>query len=123
MQNASIVYKPSYYNYLLDNSDGTQIIYNTKTGAIDIVENENKDKVKEILAGKQKYNSEDDLFAYMMEQGYVVEMEKNEIDDIREWSETANNAENIANLTILPTETCNFTCPYCFIYTLSLIHI
>lgn len=117
MENINSDYKPSYYNYLLDNDDGTQIIYNTKTGAIDIVESENKDKVEEILAGQQKYDSEDELFAYMMEQGYVIEKDRSEIDDIREWSEMANNAENIANLTILPTETCNFTCPYCFIYT------
>ena len=48
MQNINSAYKPSYYNYLLDNADGTQIIYNTKTGAIDIVESENKDKVKSI---------------------------------------------------------------------------
>ena len=97
MQNINSAYKPSYYNYLLDNADGTQIIYNTKTGAIDIVESENKDKVKSILGGQQKYDSEDELFAYMMEQGYVIDKEKSEIDDIREWSEMANNAENIAN--------------------------
>lgn len=111
-------YKASRYNFIKKNSNGGKIIYNTKTGAIDLIEPESVQKFDKILQSSGTENLEnDELFNAMYQEGYIVEESKDEVQDIIDWNKTSSNVENIAYLTILPTETCNFTCPYCFIYT------
>lgn len=109
-------YRPSFYNFIQEDETGGQIIYNTKTGAIDLIEPESVNIVNNILNGVDCGDSSQELISMMHEQGYLVDSQKDELKDIIEWNKNANNAENIAYLTILPTETCNFACPYCFIY-------
>lgn len=110
--------KSSYYNFIVDTDDGGQVIYNTKTGAIDIIEPESKSEVQKILMSSESIpDASDELYAYMLKQGYIVDKDKDELKDIATWSKVADKENNVAYLTILPTETCNFTCPYCFIYT------
>lgn len=110
--------KSSYYNFIVDTEDGGQVIYNTRTGAIDIIERESKNSVKKILANDQiAIEQYAELYDYMVKQGYIVDDNKDELYDIVQWSRMVDSDKRIAYLTILPTETCNFTCPYCFIYT------
>lgn len=110
--------KSSYYNFIIDTDDDGQIIYNTKTGAIDIIEPDYRSAVQEILSSPSSIpETSTQLFNHMLTQGYIVEKDKDELNDIITWHQEANRESNIAYLTILPTETCNFTCPYCFIYT------
>lgn len=110
--------KASYYNFITDTPDGNQVIYNTKTGAIDMIDPEHRTNVQAILASPFSIpDIDEELFVHMLNQGYIVESNRNELQDIITWNREANRETNIAYLTILPTETCNFTCPYCFIYT------
>ena len=117
-----MAYKPSYYNFVKDYK-GNKIIYNTKTGSISIIDNQSSSKFMDILEAPGSDYETDELFHSMLEEGYIVESGKNEIDDLEELSKMASMPSNVLRLTILPTETCNFTCPYCFIYTLRNHHM
>ena len=111
-------YKPSYYNFFKEYDNGRLVIYNTKTGAVDVVEKTDSAKVKEILNNKTILNFENnDLCIQMSKQGYIVDVNESEVQEIIDWNKSANNMEHVGYITILPTETCNFACPYCFIYT------
>lgn len=111
-------YKPSYYNFFKEYDNGRLVIYNTKTGAVDVVEKTDSAKVKEILNNKTILNFENnDLCIQMSKQGYIVNVNESEVQEIIDWNKSANNMEHVGYITILPTETCNFACPYCFIYT------
>ena len=115
----SFIYKASRYNFVKeDKKGGGKIIYNTKTGAIDIVEPESVEKFDAILLkSDSEFVENDELYEIMYQQGYIVRQEKDEVQDIIDWNKTSSEVEHITYLTILPTETCNFACPYCFIYT------
>lgn len=112
----SKLYTASKYNYTLNLDDGSMILYNTKSGAIDVVEQENCDLVNKILVSPNNYTDEP-IFDIINKQGYTVSSDKDELKEIVDWCRKSNSAAHIAHLTIIPTETCNFTCPYCFIYT------
>lgn len=111
-------YKVSDYNFIKKFDNGKLVIYNTKTGSIDVVDDNDSDRVIAILSNQiGEYSEDDSLCTQMWKQGYIVDIDSSELQDIIDWNITANNAEHIAYITILPTETCNFECPYCFIYT------
>lgn len=116
------MYKPSYYNFIKDHKD-SKVIYNTKTGSVSIVGGKLKGKFMEILEDPSSNYKSDNLFNNMVEEGYIVKKELNEFEDLRELNHLASSVSHILRLTILPTETCNFACPYCFIYTLRNKHM
>lgn len=107
--------KESFYNFKVEVDDNL-VLYNTKTGAISIVEYKEKDTVLKILDNPNDYNDDNKLKKELFKLGFLVDQDKNELDDIKEWHEKYIYLENLLQLTILPAETCNFACPYCFNY-------
>jgi uncharacterized protein len=111
----SPAYKESLYNYTLELDDGKLMIYNTKTGAISLIEPDKKTAVMDVLQGR--YFSENNTpVVDLLKQGFIVKGDRNELDDIKYWHESYGRLKNLIQLIILPAEACNFTCPYCFVY-------
>jgi len=116
------MYKSSYYNFVKDQND-SKVIYNTKTGSVSMIDEQSSDRFMDMLTNPRSDYEADDLFQSMIEEGYIIKEEFDELDDLRELNQLASTASHVLRLTILPTETCNFTCPYCFIYTLRNKHM
>lgn len=62
------------------------------------------------------YSEKDELTSYLIEHGYLVGEKVDETKEVLEVGRKFNEIENVMRLVILPAETCNFACPYCFIY-------
>lgn len=105
-------YKQSYYNFVV--SSGKNIcIYNTKTGCVGVL-SEDKTKVIKILNNPDDF-METNIFKDFLAGRFIVEFETNEIYEVASNFTRANNDNRILNIIILPTEFCNFNCPYCFV--------
>jgi len=88
-----------------------------------MIDEQSSDRFMDMLTNPRSDYEADDLFQSMIEEGYIIKEEFDELDDLRELNQLASTASHVLRLTILPTETCNFTCPYCFIYTLRNKHM
>lgn len=115
-------FKKSYYNFIKE-YNGNTVIYNTKTGSVSIISPESSNDFLSIIENPNAENVNDKLFQQMLSEGYIVDEQFDELNDIRELSNTSRSFSNVLRVTVLPTETCNFTCPYCFIYTMRNKHM
>jgi len=109
------MYKESYYNFKEVVNSGDTVLYNTRTGAIAVVEPKFKDKVKEMLACPDSYQ-EDEFFQPLLANGFLIPDEMNELQKIRENYEKEFKRKDAITVVLLPAELCNFTCEYCFVY-------
>lgn len=108
-------YKGSYYN-LIEEHEGKLIIYNTKTGTVGVVPKEEANLYMEALENPSNENYRTQV-ANLVEQKFLVPTEIDELEEIKNWHERALKFPNYIQITMLPNENCNFSCPYCFIYT------
>lgn len=115
-------YKSSNYNFIKDYKDNKKIAYNSKTGAVSMVSQESAEEFMKILSDPDK-NANTELYNNMLEEGYIIPEDYDELEELKEVNQMMSTVKNTLRLTILPTETCNFTCPYCFIYTLRNKHM
>lgn len=105
----------SKYNFFDDrfSTQGIGVIYNTSSGSILQIANHDlwsalmSNDLEKITAADQ------DL---LFENKILVESSEKEFEEIRKRYETAVHSRNELYLTIMPTEDCNFCCPYCFVY-------
>ena len=109
-------YKSSYYNFIKDYGEN-KIAYNSKTGAVCLIEKDSTDKFMQIIENPEAADHTEEFFKNILEEGFIVEKDHDELQDLKELNHMVSSVSNVLRLTILPTETCNFTCPYCFIYT------
>lgn len=108
--------KLSKYNYYLENKiEKDLMIYNTRTGAVILIEDID-DKSRDLIKCNQVGTLDIDLKDFLMEKEILVGDEVDELADVKELYNLYVNDQNVLSLTILPTEACNFTCPYCFLY-------
>ncbi|WP_054749860.1 radical SAM protein [Ruminiclostridium josui] len=109
------LYKQSYYNFELKLDNEKYMLYNTKTGAVSLLDNIERDTMSSALSGKNVCKDRL-LIGNLLSQGFIVERNRNELDDIKSITQSFRKAKNLVRLIVLPAEACNFTCPYCFIY-------
>lgn len=104
--------KCSNYNICLPFEDG-HVIFNGITKRFFRVSNHNRDAFLEILSAPDRYKDQYGKFLERMaKEGFIVEDNKDEMDDIKLLFERHNNS-NIYKLMILPTYQCNLRCWYC----------
>ncbi|HDX9494259.1 MULTISPECIES: radical SAM/SPASM domain-containing protein [Bacillus cereus group] len=110
-------WKKSRFNALSKTYDGQIILYNSFTGAIGVVPDEENQTVVELLK-KEKIKNEEienkDLWDALVENGFLVPFETNEDKNAIEQRKEYFDQDKTLFLIILPTEQCNFRCTYCY---------
>ncbi|PGQ51087.1 radical SAM/SPASM domain-containing protein, partial [Bacillus thuringiensis] len=106
-------WKKSRFNALSKTYDGQIILYNSFTGAIGVVPDEENQTVVELLK-KEKIKNEEienkDLWDALVENGFLVPFETNEDKNAIEQRKEYFDQDKTLFLIILPTEQCNFRC-------------
>ncbi|EAT59291.1 radical SAM/SPASM domain-containing protein [Chlorobium ferrooxidans] len=111
-------YKGSRYNHFVRLQGGIfdYIAGNAYSGNIMLADNELIDLLQNCdqkgLKYVRKYNR--DLFAYLIENGYLVDAAINELDLVRIKFGASKYSKNNMHLTIVPTDKCNLGCIYCY---------
>lgn len=104
-------WKWSRYNIFETVGDAT-IIYNTRTSAIARIETEKISDIP-VLFSLDELPPE---YVSLSKGGFLVRKEVNEAELVRKRYLAHYHRKNRLNLVLLPSETCNLCCPYCFIY-------
>ena len=106
--------KVSQYTHVFRYPDGLRLAYNSLSGSVMNLKDEIGGEVATALeerAGDFEYPLYKDA---LIEAGFLVDADVSELNVIREiWQKGRRKKSNIM-LTILPTLSCNFDCPYCF---------
>lgn len=109
--------KISKYLIIVDNSDKERpfyLIYSTKTGGFCSIEKSMIEKAKELVINPNDRSNP--LFNEFYSAKFIVEDSFDEYNQIINFHKKYIERDDILSLTIIPTEYCNFNCPYCFIY-------
>ncbi|MBR0434486.1 MAG: SPASM domain-containing protein [Lachnospiraceae bacterium] len=105
----------SQYNFYKDlfNERRYGVIYNSYSGAIIRI----NDYVlwNNIIDNKTELMDDSEI-SVLIENGIIVSSHDEEYRTIKERYEVSVESSNTLYLTIMPTESCNFACPYCFEY-------
>lgn len=105
--------KTSKYNFIY-NQSGRHVIYNSFSNALAILSDEEYDYISELDSGLEPAKVDAVDLQPLMNNGFVVEEDFNEIDVIRERMLIARYDTTMLGLTIAPTLDCNFRCSYCY---------
>ncbi|MDR1548350.1 MAG: SPASM domain-containing protein [Hungatella sp.] len=116
MSETSVKYKQSRYNFC-EMYEGKMILYSTKTGAVGIIEPDKVMDYQQILSNPDNKEKNPEIALQLLQQGFLVSENTDELAQIKTWHERAMKFPNYIQVTLLPDESCNFNCPYCFIYT------
>jgi uncharacterized protein len=109
--------KASFYNFSVDLEDHRLALLNLKTGSFLYTDSQDEtDLVLKILANPNEFIHEFET-ERLFETGFLVELDKNELESILHKHEQYCKTPELIHIILLPAETCNFKCPYCFVYT------
>lgn len=112
------MFKKSYYNEIIThNNNGEIILFNSRTGALTIMNKEaqeiyyNIENIDEALVkeGKQK-----EYLVKMKENGFIVDINTDEFKLMEVVENISRYNDDLLTLTIAPTTACNMACPYCY---------
>lgn len=95
-------------------AEGKYYLFHTRHGSVISVDGEKKDHLQEILAAPEAYASLPGMKT-LREFGFVIPDEMDEYQQIvgrQIWKQLCEN--NYLELTLMPTEQCNFRCVYCY---------
>lgn len=109
------MYKESFYNFKKTFDNGEMIIYNSKSGAVAVVDKEHYKQINDILNFPEK-NMGSEFCEILYTQGFLVDKDENELQVIRSRYEKGQKNDNYVKVVMLPAEFCNLACPYCFIW-------
>ncbi len=116
MEKGEMMYKISKYNYFTKNAQGDLLLYNTMRGSKSMykVKTPYQDRVQEVLEGKHPLESVDAKIAEkLISGGFFVPCQDNEEEKLKSIYLDCI-GDGTLQLTILPTEQCNFRCRYCY---------
>lgn len=105
--------KLSNYNIVVQGKENT-IIYNTRTSAIVRLANFKYDEIKV----KERQGSLESVHGIesLIHAGIIIHSDIDEFETVKNRYYSHFYAKDRLNLTLLPAEYCNLSCPYCFIY-------
>ncbi|MEO0184887.1 MAG: radical SAM protein [candidate division WOR-3 bacterium] len=112
-------YRQSFYNILYEDAKMKgALLYNTFTGALIRIDDSNYQNIRDLLSDPNNIklrNAEIDKFQKMLELGFIVEEETDELSlvRLRHFNGVFKSEEYFA-LTIILTFSCNFKCIYCY---------
>jgi uncharacterized protein len=109
--------KPSYYNHIFVNKDGSGVLFNSKNTGIIYFDKNEIDRVKFIIDKPQTtFHDLNDqtIFDTLVKNGFLIEETRNEKEELRKFYSESLNSTQTLHFTIAPTLNCNFNCVYCF---------
>lgn len=108
------MYKESFYNVKVTAPEGGLLLYNTRTGAFVSVLPENRNTIEKLLAEPGNLHNEPGSFLEdLLRGGFVVPERLDEYKAVLATLRQGIEAK-VMQLTLLPAETCNFRCSYCY---------
>ncbi|MBI4655935.1 MAG: SPASM domain-containing protein [Elusimicrobia bacterium] len=107
--------KASNYNFLEKTDDGYLLAYNSKTGAFAAINGNLKDRVLKIMENPLIVEDKN-IIEELFKGGFIIDDTVDEFAEIKKMYEEYKKDTKKSILTLLASETCNFNCPYCFIY-------
>lgn len=100
--------KPSKFNFIYKKDDD-YIVYNTFSKAVAILD---ENDMKYISSDSISDNS--DITLELKENGFLVDIEFDENAFLKYYNQKIRFSSEYFSLTIAPSLSCNFDCPYCF---------
>lgn len=106
---------PSRYNARATNPDGSLILWNTYTGAMNTFKGKDCVSVDKLLRNRAGFVGElKGLAKYLYDRGYLVAQETNEYRRVQLLAGQQQYRSDIMELILLASEDCNFRCVYCY---------
>lgn len=106
----------SRFNFAFER-DGICLLYNSLSNSFVELDKESYDKIKDFQPGEKIDDLPEQLFDLLIHTKGLVENDSHEIDKIKYLILQNRYRSDRLHLTINPTTSCNFACPYCFEYT------
>jgi uncharacterized protein len=107
-------YKPSRFNFKTRNSNNELVVYNSFTGMVGVVPPEEEGVVEQALKPNAVLAGLDGILADLQEGGVLVPAAEDEFAKAAQLHRDHFNRDDVLELTIMPTEECNFRCVYCY---------
>jgi len=104
---------PSRFNMWTKCKDGTLLVFNSFSGAFIKFNSTETEYLTSILADASFMELECNN-SLLTKQGLLIPSSINEMELARSLYELPNNIENRLHLILMPTESCNFRCTYCY---------
>jgi len=106
---------PSRYNARATNEDGSIVIWNTYTGAMNVFASKDRAGLDKLLRNRRGFIGElKGLSKYLYERGYLVAKETNEYRQTQLMAGQQQYRTDVLELILLASEDCNFRCVYCY---------
>lgn len=104
----------SIYNYLYYSKTARKhLLYNSLSNALIELSKAGYEAIQKIMKNPELMNEYSE-FAFLREQRFIVDSNDNEINKIVLTTLRQRFSSNLMSLTIAPTLSCNFACPYCY---------
>jgi uncharacterized protein len=111
-------YKSSFYNILVKTKDGNYLVFNTMTGTLALLKNNEFHHAKIVFENPSDFNCNDKkktlIFESAIKAGFIINEKINELDVLKMISFMGRFSSEHFHLTIMPTLQCNFACVYCY---------
>jgi uncharacterized protein len=107
------MYKVSKYNIIENIKDGI-LIYNTFSGCFLFVDKDKKNEIVDFLKNP-KSNIDFETLNNFLEAGFIIRKDFDEIAELKKIYLNSKKNKDSLSIVVLASESCNFSCPYCFI--------
>lgn len=104
--------KASYYNHYADNKGKNVICFNSRLDSFCILSNNDARLLKEDV--DRLAVSSPKIYNALVEKGFIIEDDRDELEELKEQYKYAAEQNHTFRLTILPSLDCNLRCWYCF---------
>ncbi len=107
-------YKPSKYNLITRDSENNILLANTLENKFVKITGNNRENIFQILGANRVEESVCEKYPFLKESNFLVEesVDEKKVADIK-YNELVY-SNNLLELTIIPTDACNFRCRYCY---------
>lgn len=102
------MYKESYYNFKCNFEDGNMMLYNSKTGAVAVIEKEHVKEISDVL----ETQIDSKFTGVLYTQGFLTDDSEDELAYIRRRYDNVHSSQKTIKVVMMPAEFCNLACPY-----------
>jgi uncharacterized protein len=107
-------FKISQYNLIMKNTNNETLLYNSLSKKCIKISQEHSKEIIELLEGKRDINPNSPYFNELYDMGYIVNYTVDEVELVDYQYYKMAYSDELMELTIVPTNACNFNCIYCY---------